>query len=78
MDVSNQTRQRNLALEEFWVTGNGWFQIFTTFLGFTISEVWFLTDNTKDNRENKDDSLRRIVESASELSESLLDMAEEL
>ena len=70
-------RQHNLALEECWVTNNGWFRLFTTFVGMTVTDCWFLRERPAGMSEDKDDK-RRIVEFAGDLAESLLEMAERI
>ena len=43
VDSHNQTRQLHLALEECWVvTHNLYFRIWTTFLGFSITDLWLV------------------------------------
>ena len=77
VDVNNQVRQGNLALEECWVTGNGWFRLFTTFIGWTVTDTWCLrTDKSK--RENKEEHQSWIVEFAGNLSELLVKIAMEM
>ena len=81
VDVNNQMRQHNLALEECWVTTDGWFRLFTTFVGFTVTDTWFVREFTgeKGKKYNPDENeRRRIVGFAGDVSESLLEMAEEL
>ena len=84
VDVHNQMRQSHLALEECWVTTNGWFRIFTTLIGMTVTDLWFLREShnkTKDAADFEKESgtrKRKIVAFAGDLSESLLDMSERL
>ena len=40
IDVLNQQRQKELRLEKFWVTNDGYFRLFTTVLGIGIVDVW--------------------------------------
>jgi len=40
IDVLNQQRQKELRLEKFWVTNDGYFCLFTTVLGIGIVDVW--------------------------------------
>ena len=76
MDVNNQMRQHNLALEECWVTTNGWFRLWTTFVGWTVTDLWFLMNHSKTEDPNSDENRRKIVEFSGDLSESLLERAE--
>ena len=75
VDVNNQMRQHNLALEECWVTTNSWFRIWTTFVGWTVTDVWFLRRKVKDVGDPGEQEKRQIVKFAGDLSESLLEMA---
>ena len=47
IDVNNQMQQRCLALEECWVTGNRWFCLWITFMGWTVTDTWFLCRELK-------------------------------
>ena len=40
IDVLNQQRQKELRLEKYWVTNDGYFRLFTTVLGIGIVDVW--------------------------------------
>ena len=40
IDVLNQQRQKELRLEKYWVTSDGYFRVFTTVLGIGIVDVW--------------------------------------
>ena len=40
IDVHNQSRQDDLALEKHWVTQNGHFRIVTTIFGMTVVDAW--------------------------------------
>jgi hypothetical protein len=40
IDVHNQSRQDDLALERHWVTQNGHFRIVTTIFGMTVVDAW--------------------------------------
>ena len=40
VDLHNQSRQFDLALEKKWVTNNPYFQLFTTEVGSTVINVW--------------------------------------
>ena len=42
IDVHNQIRQNELALEQLWVSQDGWFRIITTFLGMTVTDAYLL------------------------------------
>ena len=53
VDINNQVQQGNLALEEFWVTGNGWFCLFTTFVGWTVTDTWFLRIDAKKGKQGQ-------------------------
>lgn len=68
VDQHNQARQHFLALEEAWVTGDGYFRQWTTFTGITATDLWYLKCGKKDDKEEG----RRIVEFADELVWDLL------
>ena len=73
--------QHNLSLEECLVTTDGWFRLFTMFVGMTVTYTWFIKEfsGEKGKKYDTDEShRRRIVGFAGDLSESLLDMAEDL
>lgn len=79
VDVHNQIRQHILALEEAWVTKDGYFRLFSTFVGFTVTDVFFLCVGKKGATDEKDeDSRRKIVEFTTDVAESLLDMADKV
>ena len=40
VDLHNQARQFELALEKKWITQDGYFRIFTTFLGMNVIDAW--------------------------------------
>ena len=40
IDVHNQQRQKELRLEECWVTTDGYFRIITTLFGMTVVDSW--------------------------------------
>ena len=40
VDVHNQARQYDLALEKKWVTYDGWFRLYTTIIGMTLVDCW--------------------------------------
>ena len=40
MDLHNQARQFDLGLEKKWVTHNGYFRLYTTLLGMTVTDTW--------------------------------------
>ena len=42
MDLHNQARQFDLALEKKWITQNGHFRLYTTLLGMTVTDTWKL------------------------------------
>lgn len=72
VDMHNQSRQHFLALEECWVTTDGYFRQWTTFTGITITDLWRLKLR---EQECKDDDNKRIVEFADEVVWSLLQKA---
>ena len=82
VDVNNQMRQHALALEECWVTTDGWFRLFTTFVGMTVTDTWFVRDFREKSKgkgmEEEGSNNRKIVVFAGDVAESLIDMAEEL
>ena len=43
IDVHNQSRQGNLALEEKWQTQDCWFRLFTFFIGLNVTDMWRAT-----------------------------------
>ena len=75
VDIHNQMRQHNLALEESWVTANGYFRLFTTFVGFTVTDLFLLKEKRAGNKDDLRENRERIVDFSSDVSESLLDMA---
>ena len=40
VDLHNQSRQFDLALEEKWVTQNPYFRLYTTMIGMTVVDAW--------------------------------------
>lgn len=42
VDLHNQARQFDLALEKKWVTHNGYFRLYSTLVGMTVTDVWKL------------------------------------
>ena len=40
VDVHNQARQFDLALENKWLTMNPYFRLYTTMLGMIVTNVW--------------------------------------
>lgn len=42
IDVHNQLRQNELALEQHWRTNNPWFRIITTVIGMTVVDAFLL------------------------------------
>ena len=40
IDVLNQQRQKELRLEKFWVTTDGFFRLFTTVFGICVVDCW--------------------------------------
>ena len=42
VDLHNQARQFDLALEKKWITQDGWFRLYTTIVGMTIVDCWKL------------------------------------
>lgn len=42
IDVHNQLRQHELALEEHWLTHDPWFRLDTTFIGMTVIDAFQL------------------------------------
>ena len=62
VDVNNQLRQSHLALEEFLVTTNGWFQLFTTIMGMMVTDAWFLREHCKNSKKvgDMEKSMARI------------------
>ena len=73
VDQHNQGRQHFLALEETWVTADGYFRQWTTFTGITATDLWYL----RRPKDTKEDS-RRIVAFTDELAWSLLEKAAEV
>ena len=80
VDVHNQMRQGNLALEECWVTTDGWFRLFTTMIGITVTDTWFVRERHEEKQIKSvevdcGNNRRRLVEFSADLSESLLDLS---
>ena len=42
VDLHNQARQFDLALEKKWVTHSGYFCLYTTMLGMAVVDTWKL------------------------------------
>ena len=42
VDLHNQSRQFDLALEKKWVTHDAYFRLYTTMLGFCVTDAWKL------------------------------------
>ena len=40
VDLHNQARQFDLRLEKKWVTQSGYFRLYTTILGMTVTDAW--------------------------------------
>jgi hypothetical protein len=40
IDVHNQSRQFDLALEKHWITHSGWFRLVTTLFGMSVTDCW--------------------------------------
>jgi hypothetical protein len=40
IDQHNQARQGFLRLEKHWTTQSGWFRVFTTLVGITVTDAW--------------------------------------
>ena len=40
VDVHNQARQFELALEKYWVTQSGYFRFITTMVGIVVTDAW--------------------------------------
>ena len=71
VDAHNQARQGNLALEEAWVTQFPYFRIWTTILGMTVTDLWYVYRSKKHTYRQKS-----ILEFADELSFVLLKKVE--
>ena len=71
VDRHNQARQSLLALEECWVTVDGYFRQWTTFFGISVIDAWYLKQKRNQKMFN-DDEKTRISEFANELAWSLL------
>ena len=72
IDNWNQMRQFELALEKKWVTQDGYFRLYTTFLGFDMAEVYKVMPNVVG------ETPRNILELADEVVVEMLEEAEEL
>ena len=53
VDVHNQSRQHDLALEECWVTNCPWFRLCTTMIGFVVTDSWKLVKNNSLKRKTE-------------------------
>lgn len=42
VDLHNQARQFDLALEKKWVTHTGYFRLYTTLIGMVVTDIWKL------------------------------------
>ena len=42
IDVHNQMRQKVLGLEEKWKTTDCWLRVWTTLIGMTVTDLYFL------------------------------------
>ena len=69
VDLHNQARQHDLALEKKWVTQNGYFRLYTTILGMNVVDTWKLC---------QDKNKLSISQFADELAADLLHQAEML
>ena len=49
VDLHNQARQYDLALEKKWITQNGYFRLYTTLLGMTVTDTWKLLKKNDPN-----------------------------
>ena len=76
VDVHNQARQHELALEENWVTHDGYFRQWTTFLGICITDLWLLKEQRHHTRVGSEPESRNLLKFADELAYSLLEKAE--
>ena len=45
VDLHNQARQFDLKLEKKWVTHSGYFRLYTTILGMTVTDAWKIYKN---------------------------------
>ena len=66
VDLHNQARQYDLALEKKWITQNGYFRLYTTLVGWTVTDAWKI---------NKISSSIPINQYADELAQDLIDYA---
>ena len=70
VDLHNQARQFDLALEKKWVTQNGYFRLYTTILGMNVVDCWKLKKRRYDDT--------TISQFADQLAADLLIQAEEI
>ena len=42
VDTHNQARQSHLGLEKKWVTHDGYFRLYSTLIGMTVTDIWKL------------------------------------
>lgn len=62
VDVHNQLRQSELALEDMWLTKDPWFRIATTLYGMTITDAFLLAKyHASSNSEVKKMSIREFA-----------------
>ena len=71
VDTHNMNRQSTLALEEYWVTQDPYFRIFTTFIGMTVTNLWYLM------RGENNKKYRKLLTFTDRLSFSILESAAE-
>ena len=71
VDLHNQARQFDLALEKKWVTQDGYFRLYTTLLGMNVTDAWKIMRA----RNKKELSPPTIVEFADALAWEMIEYA---
>jgi len=71
VDMHNQARQFDLALEKKWITHNAYFRLYTTMVGMTVTDTWKIL-------KKQDSSHSSITEFADILAQDMLDHAQSL
>ncbi len=69
VDLHNQARQYDLALEKKWITQDGWFRLYTTIVGMTVVDCWKLFRSVNKKKQT-------ILEFADELGKDMMDKAQ--
>ena len=71
VDMHNQARQFDLALEKKWITHDAYYRLYTTMVGMTVTDTWKIL-------KKQDSSHSSITEFADILAHDMLDHAQSL